>query len=101
MCRLARLALRAESGQVEGTEPSADVAFGAQRSQWAESPVVVFAGRQTRLLAHVLIQAVVAVGAVAGPREGLALGHAPQVVFVEILALQPLLAKPLEKMFAH
>lgn len=47
-----------------------------------------------------LVETVIAVGTVSGPGEGLAFGHATQVVFVQILALQPLLAEALEEMFA-
>lgn len=75
--------------------------LGTQRSQLAEAPVIVFARRQPGFLPNVLVKAIVAIRAVAGSREGLALGHAPQVVFVEVLAFNAFFAEPLEKVFAN
>lgn len=46
-----------------------------------------------------VVETVFAVGAVSRARKGLALGHAPQVVFVEILAFEALFAQALEKVF--
>jgi hypothetical protein len=39
-----------------------------------------------------MIQTVIAVRAVSGAGKGLALRHAPQVIFVEIFTLEPFLA---------
>jgi hypothetical protein len=39
-----------------------------------------------------MIQTVVAIRAVSGAGKGLAFGHAPQVILVEIFTLEPFLA---------
>lgn len=96
----AGLAVRTKPSQVVLTQAPTNMPLGTQGSQLAESPVVVFTGGQTRLLPHVLIQAVVAIGTVAGPREGLAFRHAAEVVFMKVLALETLFAESLEEMLA-
>lgn len=64
----------------------------AKGAQLAEAPVVVLTRWEARLLAHMLVETVVAVGAVSGSREGLTLWHASKVVLVQVLALHALLA---------
>lgn len=100
VCICAAFAVGTEAGKVEQAELSANVSLGAEWAQFTESPIVVLTGWQSGLFANVLIETVIAVGAVSGPGEGLAFGHASQVVFVQILALQPLLAEALEEMLA-
>lgn len=58
------------------------MAFCAQRAQLAESAIVVLTWWESGLLAYVLVEAIVAVGAVAGAREGLTFGHAAEVIFM-------------------
>lgn len=94
------LALGAEPGEVEHAKPTANMPLGAEGTQFTKSSIVLLTRRESGLLANVLVQAVVAIGAVPGPGERLAFGHAAQVVLVKVLALEPLLAKALEEMFA-
>jgi hypothetical protein len=46
-----------------------------------------------------VVETVFTVGAISRARKGLALGHAPQVVFVEVFAFEALFAQALEEMF--
>jgi len=97
---LACLAFGAEARQVERTDAPTDVALRTQGPQFAEPAIVVLAWRQSGFGPDVLVQAVVTVGTVSGTRVGLALGHAPQVVLVEVFALEALLAQALEVVLA-
>jgi hypothetical protein len=96
----AAFAFRAEAGKVKQAKLSANMSLGAEGAQFTKSPVVVFTGRESGLFANVLIEAVIAIGTVSRPGEGLALGHTTQVVLVQVLALHSLLAQTLEEMFA-
>lgn len=97
----ASLSIGAESGQIEHAEPPADMPLRAERAQFTESSVVVFAWGKPGFFAHMLIEAIVTVGTVSGAREGLAFGHSAQVVFMQILALHSLLAETFQEMFAN
>lgn len=96
----AGFAFRAEPSEVEQTQAAANMAFRTEGSQFTESSVVVFTGWETGFLSNMLVQTVIAVGAVSGSREGLAFGHASKVVFMQILAFRSFLAKPLEEVLA-
>lgn len=96
----AAFAFGTETSKVKQAKLSANVSLGAEGAQFTESPVVVFTGRESGLFANVLIEAVITIRTVSGPGEGLAFGHATQVVFVQVLALHSLLAQTLEEMFA-
>lgn len=97
---LACLALRTEPGKVVRTDLLADMTLGAQRSQGTEPTVIVLTSGTSSFLADVMVQAIVAVGTVSGAREGLAFGHASEIVLVEIFAFETLLTEPLEEVFA-
>lgn len=96
----AGLTLGAKPSKVKQTQAATNMSLSAKGAQLAESTIVMFTWRKTGLLSDVLVQTVVAVGTISGAGEGLAFGHATQVVFVQILALHPLFTETLEKMFA-
>lgn len=96
----ARSALGTEPSKVVLTKTPTDMSLRTYRTERTESLVVVFAWREARLLAYVLVQAVIPVWAVSGPGERLTFRHASKVVFVKIFALDTLFAEALEKVLA-
>lgn len=91
----ARLPFGTEASEIVRTEALARMSLGADGAEWTEAPVVMFTSREPSVLPDVMVQAILAVGAVSGAQEGLTFGHAPEVVLVEIFAFEPLLAQPL------
>ena len=93
--------VRAEPGEVEQAGLAPDVLLGAVGAEGAEAHVVVRAGREAAEGVDVQVQALVAVGAVAVAHEEVALGHLPQVVLVQELAVLALLAQAAQPVLAH
>lgn len=94
-------AQRAEPYHVSRTVDLLDVFLGALRAQRTETHVVVLALLHLGLVVDVEVLALGRLRAVAVLCEEDALGHLPQIVLVQVLALVVLLAEAPEPVLAH
>ena len=79
---LARFPVRAKSGEIELAQLPSYMFLRAQRSEFTEALVVVFARRQPTGSIRMKVETLMFIEAVTVANPLVAFGHLPQVVFV-------------------